>query len=189
MVINEHAQLGGELPRIDVLVGHVPGKADGISGLQAVYLPVHTDLHRPLEYRDILLCAPQVGLGIQPSGGLDDNAVGLEQGGLIEGKDRIAEIAALVGLQGRPAPEGRTPPSFWGSTREVKETLYPLAIFHTTEMVGLTSPRSIWASMLRDTPVSSAAPSRVSFFRSRAVRTFWAMTSLTFKYAPLLLTI
>ena len=46
------------------------------------------------------------------------------------------------------------------------------------EMVGFTSPFSIWASMLRDTPVSRAASSRVSRFSSRSRLAFSATTVL-----------
>ena len=62
----------------------------------------------------------------------------------------------------------------WSSTKVVKDTLYPLAIFQRTEMVGFTSPFSIWASMLRETPVSSAAASSVSFLLSRMALAFTA---------------
>ena len=49
-------------------------------------------------------------------------------------------------------------------TNDVNETLYPFAIFQSTEIVGFTSPFSICASILLDTPVEEAAASEVNFF-------------------------
>ena len=65
------------------------------------------------------------------------------------------------------------------SIRQVKDTLYPFAIFHKTEIVGLTSPFSICANILLDTPVAAAAASRVSFLCSRMLFTFRATTFVT----------
>ena len=58
--------------------------------------------------------------------------------------------------------------------------------FHTMEMVGFTSPFSIWASILRDTPVRRAASSSVSRFSSRSRRAFSDTTALISKrFSPL----
>ena len=54
------------------------------------------------------------------------------------------------------------------------------------EMVGFTSPFSIWASILRDTPVRRAASSSVSRFSSRSRRAFSDTTALISKrFSPL----
>ena len=70
------------------------------------------------------------------------------------------------------------------SINEEKETLYPFATFQSTESVGLTSPFSICASILRDTPVTFAAISSVSFFASRICLIFFDTDSLISKPAP-----
>ena len=70
------------------------------------------------------------------------------------------------------------------SSSAEKESLSPLAIFHSTVMVGFTSPRSICPSMLLDTPVSLARASKLSLRSSRMARRLLATVPVTSMLPP-----
>ena len=61
--------------------------------------------------------------------------------------------------------------------RAWKGTFIPLDSFHRVDRVGLPSPRSTWATMLRLTPLSLASSSMVSPRSSRSRRMFPATIS------------
>ena len=100
VVVDQHTELGPAGPGIAVGVGHVGKEPDGVPRAQQKELPGHADLHLAGKDGDVLLGPAEMGLGGQGAGGLDDDAVGLEEGLLVKGEDGVVQVFPVALPQG-----------------------------------------------------------------------------------------
>ena len=148
-------------------MGCIRLKTQGIALRQAESIFSGAYVHIPRKYGNIFFRAGHMGLGGKKSAGLYLYSVGFKQFVLLEGKGRIVNIFSAVLYEGRYIlrlyEQGRLGVAVH---KTGKGDLISVGYFQSTDMVGLTSPFSICASILLDTPVWAAAASNVSFLRS-----------------------